>query len=167
MKEYNLHSKVEEVNKAFKESQFSFIVEIENADTNKVAVEIVRADWEKVHCYADKIMRKNGFVKVYEKMTDEGTSNCYSSIHYYINKDLSLKKDGALSKDEIIGSEILIGVDITKVKDKLGDSWNYVDGFVNDENGIGIHHLSSSCVGNITAFTKQNHNKQNIISYLM
>ena len=166
MKEFNLHSKVEEVNNAFRVSQFNFIAEIENADKNKVAVEIVCGDWEKAHCYADKIMRENGFVKVDEKMTDEGTSNCYSSIHYYINKELSLKKDGVLSKYEIIGSEILIGVDIRKIKEKLGDSWKCVESFVNDETGIGVHHLSCSCGEEITAFTKRNNYNKNIISYV-
>lgn len=52
--------------------------------SHKVEVEIVWGDWKHDHIALDQIMRKNGFVRVGEQITEESGDDAYSSIHTYI-----------------------------------------------------------------------------------
>lgn len=44
-------------------------------------------DWKHEHGYLDYLMKKNGFIKVDEKITEEDGSDCFSAIHYFKLKD--------------------------------------------------------------------------------
>lgn len=52
-----------------------------------VEISISWGDWKHSHMFADNLMKKLGYVKEDEELTEEDGSDCYSSIHYYKKAD--------------------------------------------------------------------------------
>ncbi len=47
-------------------------------------IEIDWGDWKHDHAYIDYLMKKNGFLPIGERITDEDGSDAYSSVHIYL-----------------------------------------------------------------------------------
>lgn len=85
--------KVDEVNKIFKAHNVGLNAEIVSLESEEAQIYIEWGDWKHEHGYADYVMNCNGFCKVYEKVTEEDGSDCYSSIHHYkFNWNAMLKR---------------------------------------------------------------------------
>lgn len=72
---------LQEVNKEFNENSNDFSAVQSGEDG--FAIHIEWGDWKHEHAYADYVMRKHGFEKTDETLTEDDGSDCYSSIHYY------------------------------------------------------------------------------------
>lgn len=73
-----------EIQNIFKEYLLSYEYDI--SEDNTVIVHIIWGDWKHDHAYLDYVMRKNGFEPLFEKITEEDGSDCYSADHTYIKK---------------------------------------------------------------------------------
>ena len=76
-------SQVQEIQLAFQKHQLS-VDEIYEIEVNEVLVCISWGDWRHQHLACDHIMRKLGYMKVQEVVTESNGSDCYSSEHTFL-----------------------------------------------------------------------------------
>ena len=82
-----IQEKLDAIKKEFNDNYCGLTPEITNFESNVIKIEIEWGDWKHEHRYADYIMEKYSFSKIYEQITEEDGSDCYSSIHYYLFLD--------------------------------------------------------------------------------
>lgn len=77
---------IEEVEKILKENNLQANV-YEN-ELSIICVEINHGDWKHEHLKCKLIMSENGFEQIGENIIDENDSDCYSSIHYFLEEGI-------------------------------------------------------------------------------
>ena len=75
-------NQVQDIQAAFKERGLD-VDEIYEIEDNEVLICISWGDWRHQHLACDHIMRKLGYMKVQEVVTESNGSDCYSSEHLF------------------------------------------------------------------------------------
>ena len=55
----------------------------ESPDGKAVIVSVEWGDWKHTHAYLDTLMKRLGYTKYHEAVTEENGSDCYSADHYF------------------------------------------------------------------------------------
>lgn len=53
-------------------------------NSSSVEIEVNDGDWKHEHLYLQRVMEKNGFILLDERVTAEDGSGCYSAVHSYM-----------------------------------------------------------------------------------
>lgn len=75
----------EKISRLFKEKDLCYEYDICADGTVEITVDL--GDWKHDHGYIDWLMVQEGFRKTGETVTFEDGSDCYSSVHFYKEKN--------------------------------------------------------------------------------
>lgn len=76
-----IQKKIDDANEEFRKNGTDLFAM--HIDKHTIVIEIEWGDWKHDHGYADYVMKKHGFKKTGENVTEDDGSDCYSSDHFY------------------------------------------------------------------------------------
>lgn len=80
----NIKQLQEEVNTILKEGKLSGSTDVEVSRDEKVIINLYWGDWKHDHGYLKHLMAQHGFIHVFQEVTEEDGSDCYSAEHTFI-----------------------------------------------------------------------------------
>lgn len=71
----------QDIKRIFKKNELNY--EWWTNSDGTIDVDVVWGDWKHDHLYLRHVMRENGYIQLYEMVTEEDGDDAYSSIHTF------------------------------------------------------------------------------------